>query len=81
MNTQKKYWFPAKRYGWGWSFPTCWQGWGVFFAYAASVALIFYFLPPARDIDLFLVSIAISTAVLLAVCWLKGEPPSWRWGQ
>jgi hypothetical protein len=81
MSAQKKYWFPAKRYGWGWSFPTCWQGWVVFFAYAASVALIIYFLPPARDLVLFLVSIAVSTGVLLVVCWLKGEPPGWRWGR
>jgi hypothetical protein len=22
-----KYWFPAKRYGWGWGFPVTWQGW------------------------------------------------------
>lgn len=23
---QSNYWFPAKRYGWGWGFPTVWQG-------------------------------------------------------
>jgi hypothetical protein len=22
---EKKIWFPAKRYGWGWGPPTCWQ--------------------------------------------------------
>ena len=21
-----RYWFPAKRYGWGWGFPSAWQG-------------------------------------------------------
>jgi hypothetical protein len=26
----RKIWFPAKRYGWGWGLPCCWQGW-VFF--------------------------------------------------
>jgi hypothetical protein len=34
MNTpREKYWLPAKRFGWGWRFPTCWQGWLVFAAY------------------------------------------------
>ena len=28
-----KYWFPAKRYGWGWGPPVTWQGWVVLSAY------------------------------------------------
>ena len=24
---KKEIWFPAKRYGWGWGLPICWQGW------------------------------------------------------
>ena len=27
MNEPEKYWFPAKRYGWGWGLPSTWQGW------------------------------------------------------
>jgi hypothetical protein len=30
MQTERKYWFPAKRYGWGWGIPSSWQGWLVF---------------------------------------------------
>ncbi len=30
MISEKKTWFPAKKYGWGWSFPNTWQGWVVF---------------------------------------------------
>lgn len=26
---QASYWFPAKRYGWGWGLPSSWQGWVV----------------------------------------------------
>jgi len=26
---KRKIWFPAKRYGWGWGFPICWQVWVV----------------------------------------------------
>ena len=30
MNKEMRYWFPAKRYGWGWGPPQTWQGWVVF---------------------------------------------------
>ena len=33
----RKYWFPAKRYGYGWGLPGTWQGWLVFGAYGALV--------------------------------------------
>jgi hypothetical protein len=33
----KSYWFPAKRYGWGWGVPLCWQGWAVLAAYLAVI--------------------------------------------
>jgi len=26
MQTERDYWFPAKRYGWGWGIPNRWQG-------------------------------------------------------
>ena len=29
MQRNDKYWFPAKRYGWGWGPPNNWQGWVV----------------------------------------------------
>ena len=28
-NDRPRYWFPAKRYGWGWGLPAVWQGWVV----------------------------------------------------
>jgi hypothetical protein len=34
-----KLWFPAKRYGWGWGFPTVWQGWAVLAAFFALLAV------------------------------------------
>lgn len=80
MDAPDKYWFPAKRYGWGWGLPACWQGWVVLAAYVASLACVAYFIPPAKDTALFLAGAATPTAILIAVCWLKGEPPRWRWG-
>ena len=35
MNNEQQYWFPTKRYGWGWGVPRMWQGWAVLAAYAA----------------------------------------------
>ncbi len=29
MTNHPTYWFPAKRYGWGWGLPSVWQGWVV----------------------------------------------------
>jgi hypothetical protein len=75
----RKYWFPAKRYGWGWGPPTTWQGWVFMLVWIAAVtfgATRLIKLHPALW-ALFLVAML---AIMLAVCWAKGEPPSWRWG-
>ena len=31
-----RYWFPAKRYGWGWGPPATWQGWAVLAAFVGA---------------------------------------------
>ncbi len=35
MQNERKYWFSAKRYGWGWGIPSSWQGWLVLAAFVA----------------------------------------------
>ena len=80
MDSQDRYWFPAKRYGWGWGLPTRWEGWATLAGFVVSLALVFYFLPPASNLAVFVLSIMVLTAVLMAVCWFKGEPPRWRCG-
>jgi uncharacterized membrane protein YhaH (DUF805 family) len=30
---------------------------------------------------LFFVFIILMSAVLISICYLKGEPPRWRWGR
>jgi hypothetical protein len=25
--------------------------------------------------------LAVLTTLLVGICWLKGEPPGWRWGK
>ncbi len=54
MQTERKYWFPAKRYGWGWGFPSTWQGWVVFAAFVGLLVADPFIFPPRREIGLFL---------------------------
>ena len=81
MNDSPRYWFPAKRYGWGWGLPTAWQGWVVMLVFIALLVMGAIWLPPPRELLAFLIYTAVLWAALLAVCWIKGEPPRWRWGK
>jgi len=77
----RKYWFPAKKYGWGWGLPSAWQGWLVFAIYICSIFLNILFLLNSNNKILFYLGIGFLTIILLLVCWIKGEPPKWRWGK
>ena len=47
---------------------------------AVFIALHFIF-PPTAHVGAFLIGVFVSVAALIAVCWLKGEPPGgWHWG-
>jgi uncharacterized membrane protein YhaH (DUF805 family) len=78
---REPYWFPAKTYGWGWGPPITWQGWVVLIAWGA-VLLEGLFLLRHHDHQLVVsLSYVLVMSVLLGVvCYLKGEPPKWRWG-
>ena len=78
---QKQPWFPAKTYGWGWGPPTCWQGWLVIAAWLALLIGGSLLVPPGRHLTAFLAYVFALGAALIAVCWLKGEKPRWRWGK
>jgi hypothetical protein len=80
MPIDNRYWFPAKRYGWGWGFPITWQGWAAFGAFIGLLIAGLVFVPPKYSLAGFL-AYAIALSVLFAgVCWWKGEPARWRWG-
>ncbi len=81
MNTSdKRIWFPAKRYGWGWGFPCSWQGWVVFGVYVVLIgAGIAYFELPAETAT-FISYAFVITLALVVICWAKGEKARWRWG-
>lgn len=80
---KEKLWFKAKSYGWGWT-PITWQGWvvvGIFFVYAFSLAsFIGETFESRAGVTSFLFLMFLGLVPLLAICYAKGEPPSWRWG-
>ncbi len=80
MRPESKYWFPAKRYGWGWGLPYTWQGWLVLAAFLGLLVAGTVLLPPNRVLGSYLIYTVVLGALLIGVCWLKGEPPRWRWG-
>lgn len=75
-----KYWFPAKRYGWGWGPPRTWQGWLVLVAFFILLAVGAVFFLPRQQPGTFIAYTMVLVALLIAICYLKGEPPRWRWG-
>ena len=76
---EKKYWFPAKRYGWGWGPPCAWQGWVVTLVWMGLVIGGAVLLAHQRG--LFLTYEIVLVTILMIICWIKGEPPHWRWGK
>jgi hypothetical protein len=75
-DNQPRYWFPAKRYGWGWGVPRTWQGWTVIIVYVVVIsgaALL-------EDGWAKALSVISATLVLLLIGLRKGEPTRWRWG-
>jgi hypothetical protein len=74
------YWFLSKRYSWGWGVPTRWQGWVVLAVHFALVVAVVFAIRPEREPVRFVLALSGLSIVLVAICWLTGEPPRWRWG-
>ena len=75
-----RYWFPAKSYGWGWGPPCTWEGWLVLVCFFSLLVLAGVSFVRSQNLPAFLVSVLGLNAVLIAICFWKGEPPEWRWG-
>jgi hypothetical protein len=77
----KAYWFPAKRYGWGWGPPTTWQGWVATLIWAAALIGGIFLLHHNRyQLPSRLAFVLSMCVIFVLVCYWKGEPPKWRWG-
>ena len=72
-------WFPRKTYGYGWGFPSKWQGWVVMLAFFVALAAGGAVLDPSRP-GWFTGYAFVLAGILMASCYWKGEAPGWRWG-
>ena len=73
MSAETRYWFRAKRYGWGWGLPCSWQGWMFFLIWLGALLAAAVGLMPGRPF-LFTLVLAAMTVLFVAICYLKGEP-------
>lgn len=82
MHAERRFWFPAKRYGWGWGLPVAWQGRATLALYVGALLACGALLRPARHPMTFYVCAGSATVVLILilVCRWKGEKPGWHWG-
>ena len=78
QKSQGVLWFKAKHYGWGW-YPCSWQGWTVMLIWIALVWTSMSWIPEHQVWNKILHTI-IFTAILITICYKKGESPRWRWG-
>jgi uncharacterized membrane protein YhaH (DUF805 family) len=80
MRSGANYWFPAKRYGWGWGPPITWQGWLVMILWIIVIVVVSPILAPTNWLA-FVAFMIVMVSLLIAICYAKGEPPRWRWGE
>jgi hypothetical protein len=76
-------WFKAKTYGYGW-YPANWKGWIVIAVYLIALAsFIRYCFSFGEDFNvwLYLSGVVALTAILIFICYKKGESARWRWGK
>ncbi|MES2315787.1 MAG: hypothetical protein V4486_03585 [Patescibacteria group bacterium] len=80
----KGLWFKRRLFGWGWT-PVKWQGWMVILVYVVllmKVIVLFKLNSNEGSGTPFkmIISIVILTALLIYICYRKGEKPKWSWG-
>lgn len=64
MPNGKSYWFPAKRYGWGWGPPATWQGW---------VVLLLWFAERSSATSVQDAIHPVMIVILTLVCYVEGR--------
>jgi hypothetical protein len=81
----KKIWFKRKTYGFGWT-PSTIEGWLTIAVYAMLLVLIFCILGKDSSSETQMITdhafvVIVLTALLIVVCYIKGETPRWQWGK
>jgi hypothetical protein len=80
MPREDKYWFRAKRSGWGWGPPVTWQGWVVSIVWFGMVIGGAVRLLPMHPVS-FAVFILVMGGILTLIGYVTGEPPGRRGGE
>ena len=82
-NNPQHYWFKRKLFGWGWT-PATKEGWAVTLIYIFMILGFAFTIDPSADSNdfsfTFLLPFLILTALLITICYKKGEKPQWTWG-
>jgi hypothetical protein len=81
-------WFRARSFGWGWT-PVTIEGWvvtGLFLVLVLGGTGVFvHRLQGGADVrlatGLYLAWLALLSGALVAIAWMTGDAPRWRWGQ
>jgi len=75
---KNKIWFRRKLYGWGWT-PCTWEGWLVILLWVIFFALAMSNMDHEWLKNLLF--IFLSVAILILICYKKGEKPKWQGGE
>jgi len=78
MSDMPKYWFPAKRYGWGWGLPSTWQGWIVLVGYLFLMMTGITIIGPKFNTINYVIYTAVLTAIFIIICWRVHTFGAWR---
>ena len=82
----QKYWFKAKKYGWGW-YPSAWQGWFLMIAILIAMLSVFFNIynimgSTIDTVVLYFYPNGLALIFLLILfASIFGERPRWRWGE
>ena len=81
---QKKYWFRAKTYGWGWRAVT-WQGWFITIFFSLMIIGNFYRIDSHshsinNTLMEYIPQTVIMVAIMVLIAYSTGERPHWSWG-
>ncbi|MFA5249324.1 MAG: hypothetical protein WC397_02185 [Candidatus Paceibacterota bacterium] len=78
----KKYWFKAKTYGYGW-YPATWQGWLILSVYLVILGVLVYILQTnvVKYLVFYFIFVFVFTGLLVYISCKKGEPAKWRRGK
>lgn len=81
MKQKNRYWFKAKRYGFGW-YPASWQAWVILLTYFLIFGILIWIFETniEKYLNFYSISVFTITTLLVYISYKKGEPARWRWG-